>query len=136
MQDILQVLEESSSLHIGVLCSKLMATQVVQLVKSPPAMQETWVRSMGWEDLLEKEMATHCSVLAWRLPWTEESCDPMDCSPPLSLEFSRQEYWSGLPFPSPGDFPNPGIKPQSPVLQADSLLSERLGKPKTSTDAF
>jgi len=54
----------------------------------------------------------------------------------LSLEFSRQEYWSGLPFPSPGDFPNPGIKLQSPVLQADSLPSEPPGKPKTSTDSF
>ena len=48
---------------------------------------------------------------------------------PLSLEFSRQEYWSGLPFPSPADLPNPGIKPWSPALQADSLPSEPLGKP-------
>ena len=39
---------------------------------------------------------------------------------PLSMEFSRQEYWSGLPFPSPGDRPNPGMKPESPALQADS----------------
>ena len=48
-------------------------------------------------------------------------CDPMDCSPPhpLSMKFSRQEYWSGLPFPSPGDLPYPGIKPGSPALQAD-----------------
>ena len=43
---------------------------------------------------------------------------------PLSTEFSRQEYWSGLPFPTPGDLPDPGIKPGSPALQADSLLSE------------
>ena len=40
------------------------------------------------------------------------------------MEFSRQEYWSGLPFPSPGDLPNPGIEPWSPALQADSLSSE------------
>ena len=40
---------------------------------------------------------------------------------PLSMGFSRQEYWSGVPFPSPGDLPNPGIKPESPTLQADSL---------------
>ena len=40
------------------------------------------------------------------------------------MEFSRQEYWSGLPFPSPGDLPNPGIEPRSPVLQADALPSE------------
>ena len=43
---------------------------------------------------------------------------------PLSLEFSKQEYWSGLPFPSPGDLPNPGIKPGSSALQEDSLTSE------------
>ena len=47
----------------------------------------------------------------------------------LSMEFSRQEYWSGLPFPSPGDLPNPGTKPRSLSLQADSLLSELQGKP-------
>ena len=47
---------------------------------------------------------------------------------PLSLGFSRQEYWSGLPFPSPGDLPNPGIEPGSPALQADSLPSEPPGK--------
>ena len=52
-------------------------------------------------------------------------CNPMDCSPPGSsfMGFSRQEYWSGLPFPSPGDLPNPGIEPGSPALQADSLPS-------------
>ena len=43
---------------------------VAQLVKNPPAMRETWVRSLGWEDLLEKEKATHCSILAWRIPQT------------------------------------------------------------------
>ena len=43
---------------------------------------------------------------------------------PLSMGFSRQEYWSGLPFPSPGDLANPGIKPGSPALQADDLLTE------------
>ena len=47
----------------------------------------------------------------------------------LSMGFSRQEYWSGLPFPSPGDLPNPGAKPESPALQADALLSETPGKP-------
>ena len=42
------------------------------MVKNLPAMQETWVRSLGWEDSLEKEMATHTSISAWRIPWTEE----------------------------------------------------------------
>ena len=45
---------------------------MAQLVKNPPAMRETWVRSVDWEDPLEKEMATHSSILAWRIPWTEE----------------------------------------------------------------
>ena len=50
----------------------LVASLVAQLVKSLPAMQETWVRSLGRENPLEKEMATHSSILAWRIPWTEE----------------------------------------------------------------
>ena len=53
---------------------------------------------------------------------------------PLSMGFSRQEYWSGLPIPSPGDLPNPGMEPVSPVtsaLQTDSLPAEPLGKPQT-----
>jgi len=43
---------------------------MAQLIKNPPAMWETWVRSLGWEDLLEKGKATHSSILAWRIPWT------------------------------------------------------------------
>ena len=46
------------------------APLVAQLVKNPPAMWETWVQSLGWEDLLEKGKATHSSILAWRIPWT------------------------------------------------------------------
>ena len=48
---------------------------------------------------------------------------------PLSMGFSRQEHWSGLPFPSPGDLPNPGIEPRSPALQAGSFPSESSEKP-------
>ena len=55
-------------------------------------------------------------------PWT------VACQAPLSLGFSRQEYWSGLPCASPGDLPNPRIEPRSPELQVDSLLSEPPGK--------
>ena len=59
-------------------------------------------------------------------------CDPVDYSHqvPLSMGFSRQEYWSRLPFPSPGDLPDPGIEPRSPALHADSLLAEPQGKLK------
>ena len=46
---------------------------VAQLVKNPPAMQETWVQSLGWEDPLEKEKATQSGILAWRIPWTIKS---------------------------------------------------------------
>ena len=125
------------------------------MVKCLPTMRETWVQSLGWEDLLEKEMATHSRILAWRIPWTEEpgglqstglnttehthihglpvcahvSCSVMSdsaiprtvvCQTPLSVGFSRQKYWSGLPFPSPGDLPHSGIEPGSPALQAGS----------------
>ena len=51
------------------------------------------------------------------------------CQAPLSMGFSRQEYWSGLPFPSPGDLPDPGIELVSPALQADSIPSQPPGKP-------
>ena len=51
---------------------------------------------------------------------------------PPSMEFSRQEYWSGLPFPSPGDLPDPGIDPKSPALQVDSLTAEPQEKPKNT----
>ena len=68
----------------------------------------------------ESEVAQSCLTL----------CDPMDCSPPGSsvLGFSRQEYWSGLPFPSPGHLPNLGIEPESPALQADSLPLSHQGR--------
>ena len=62
-----------------------------------------------------------CPTLA--SPWT------VACQAALSMGFSRQEYWSGLPFPSPGNLPNPEIKLGSPALQADSLLTELRGKP-------
>ena len=72
----------------------------------------------------ESEVAQSCPTL----------CDPVDCSPPapLSMGFSRREYWSGLPFPSPGDLPDPGTEPKSPALQADALTSEPPGKPMAS----
>ena len=157
------------------------------MVKNPPAMQGTQVQSLGQRDPLEEGIATHSSILAWRIPQTEEPgglqsmgshrvghdwgterahthapsltvstanpgllTDNMKrsenetvshsvvsnslrphglteaCQVPLSMEFSRQEYWSGLPFPFLGDLPNPGIKPRSPALQADSLPSDNI----------
>ena len=52
---------------------KFQSSLVAQLVKKPPAMRETWVQSLGWEDPLEKGKATHSSILAWRIPWTVQS---------------------------------------------------------------
>ena len=213
------------------------------MVKNLPAMQVTWVQSLGWENPLEKGMATHSSIFAWRIPlgrfdygqlrhkeaspiraymvswtwtgyrskvchrsqgacpgvrlrmlmgtpgilhsaafhspnfccswvyvpgktpWVPRACwgllsnhlgrlsllitltsesEGVSCSVlsdflwppwtvahqnPLSMEFSKQEYWSGLPFPSPGDLPDPGIELRSSALQAASLSSEPPGKP-------
>ena len=67
--------------------------------------------------LKAKALATQlCSTLCYLVNY-------IACQAPLSMEFSRQDYWSGLPFPSPGNLPNPGIEHQSPALLADSLLS-------------
>ena len=63
------------------------------------------------------------SLTLFVTPWT------VVCQAPLSMGFPRQEYWSALPFPFPGVLPNPGIKCESPILQADSLPSEPAGKP-------
>jgi len=76
----------------------------------------------------ESEVAQSCPTL----------CDPMDCSyqAPPSMGFSRQEYWSWLPSSSPGDLPDPGIKPGSPTMEADSLTSEPSGKPNRQIDKW
>ena len=60
------------ALRFYITYSKGIASLIAQSVKNLPAMQETLVRFLGWEDPLEKEMATHSSILAWRSPWTEE----------------------------------------------------------------
>ena len=74
-----------------------------------PCSSVLWVKSLS-------------RVRFFATPWTIAS------QAPLSMGFSRQEYWSGLPFPSPGDLSNPGIKPRSPALQADTLFSKPTGK--------
>ena len=62
--------ERSAGEGIGYPLQYSWASLVAQLVKNPPAVRETWVRSLGWEDPLEKGKATHSSILAWRIPWT------------------------------------------------------------------
>ena len=79
---------------------------------------ESWTikKDAGGEGLVAK------SCLTLVTPWTGA------CQARLSMGFSRQEYWRGLPFPSPGDIPDPGIEPRSPALQAESLPTELQGK--------
>ena len=70
------------------------------------------------------EVKSLSRVRLFATPWTVAH------QAPPSMEFTRQEYWSGLPFPSPGDLPNPGMEPRSPTLQADALTSEPQGTKK------
>ena len=84
---------------------------------SPALASGFFITSTTWEALFLTSggggfVAKLCPTLA--TPWT------VACQAPVSMGFSRQHYWSGLPFPSPGDLPKPGIKPRSPALQADS----------------
>ena len=83
--------------------------------------QSTKLSSLCYIAVSEWKMLSHVHLFA--TPWI------VIHQISLSMEFSRQEYWSGLPFPFPRDHPNPGIKPRSPALQTDSLLSEPPGKP-------
>ena len=79
----------------------------------------TW-QCLGNGSLLSNHKAVSNSFV---IPWAVAH------QTPLSMGFPRHEYWSGLPFPSPGDLPDPGMEPWSPALQADSLPTEPLGKP-------
>ena len=68
----LDTAEHSTAWQLYILYSGYWASVGAQVVKNLPAVQETWVQSLGWEDPLEEGMATHSSILAWRIPWTEE----------------------------------------------------------------
>ena len=82
----------------------------------------TYLLGIKWDS----SSSVNCSIVSWLFatPWT------VPYRAPLSIGFSRKEYWSGLPFPSPEDLSNPGIEPWSPALQADSLPSELQGNPQ------
>ena len=98
--------------------------------------KETWHLTFLWNRVLlfyrpdksqrkwkKVKLLSHARLFA--TPWT------VAYQASLSMELSRQGYWSGLPFPSPGGLPDPGIEPRSPTLQADTLPSEPPGKPKS-----
>ena len=158
-----QKMEKEMATHSSILAWRIL------WIEEPGGLLSMGSHRVGhdWSNLacmhaLEKEMATHSSILAWRVPGTEEpgrllsmglhrvrhdwsdfvgtymksfSHVCLFATPwtvayraPLSMGFSRQFYWSGLPFPSPKDLPNPGIEPRSPALLTDALLSEPPGK--------
>ena len=110
-QDTLEIMER---------CGEILRNCVFKILFSPfPGIIPFSCPSSDCDGLVDKSGPT------LETPWT------LACQAPLSMESSRQEYWSGLPFPSPGDLPNPGMKPRSLILQAHSLLSELSEKPPT-----
>ena len=121
------------------------ASLVVQLVKNLPAVQETWVWSLGWEDPLEKEMATHSSTLAWRIPWTEEPGRPqsmesqrvrhncatmfMFMSTHVRKSLCSQGIWSAIRHII---WPSAGVQPQQdPGVPSGWTASARKGERET-----
>ena len=88
-------------------------------------------QSHGWRGLVGYSPWGHKELDTTEQLQFHSSLSVVDCSLPGSseMEFPRQEYWSGLPFPSPGIFPNPGIEPGSPAVWVDSLLPELPGSP-------
>ena len=112
-QDTLEIMER---------CGETLRSCVFKILFSPfPGIIPFSCPSSGCDGLVDKSGPT------LETPWT------VACQAPLSMESSRQEYWSGLPFPSPGDLPDPGIKLRSYTLQADPFSSEPPGgSPKSN----
>ena len=88
-----------------------------------------WLKN---ETIIRQSLCALLCLIAQSCPTLFESVLTVACQVSRPWGFFKQEYWSGLPCPPPGDLPNPGIKPRSPALQADSLPSEPPGKPKNT----
>ena len=86
-------------------------------------------RTNSYSRVLSTTCMHACVLSRFSHVWLFVTLWPVACQAPLSTGLSRQEYWSGLPGPPPGDLPDPGIKPRSPALQADSFTAEPPGKP-------
>ena len=115
-------LPASSGKNTGMGCHSLLQWIFLTQGSNPFLFSFFWIKANTIAS--QSEVAQSCLTL----------CDPWTVAhqAPPSMGFSRQEYWSGLPFPSPGDLPNPGIESRFPALQADALTSEPPGKqPKT-----
>ena len=103
-------------------------SSLVLLVITKTLLQQHKERLNTWtspDGQYQQQLHSLSRVQLFATPWTVAH------QASLSMGFSRQEYWSGLPFPSPGDLPDPGIKPKSPILQADALTSEPPGMVNT-----
>ena len=98
----------------------LTAPLMAQLVKNPPAMRETWVRSLRWEDHLKKGKTTHSTMLAWSMPWT------VACQALLTMGSTGKNTGVSCHF----FLPDPGIQPMSPALAGDSLPLRQVGSPQ------
>ena len=109
--------------------SKITLHQEESILKNDLSNTKIWkcFWSMPWKWKWSRLVAQLCLTLCDHGPFTPWT---VAYQAPPSMGFSRQAYWSGLPFPSSGDLPNWGIKPRSPVLQADALPSEPPGKPQ------
>ena len=113
----------------GVGCHSLLQGIFLTLGSNPGLPHCRWLLyHLSHQGSPQSESVSHSFVSDSAALWTVAH------QPILSMEFSRQEYWSGLPFPSSGDLPNWGIEPRCPALQADSLPSEPLGKFSTSVE--
>ena len=116
-------------------CMRLKAKNIIPSFRSKPQLThlgsliplpQNWGRGLTW-DIFDRESGS--GLVAQSCPTV---CDPMDCSSPGSSVhgISQAIIRSGLPFPSPGDLPDPGMEPRSPALRADSSLTEPPGKPR------
>ena len=118
--------------NLIIICSNQEACSFPDPAERNTVLWISWFQS--WETKLSSSMS---SLDFWKLlrvlfkspKWKWSHSVMSDFCDPMALGFSRQEYWSGLPFPSPENLPDPGIEPRSPALQADSLLSEPPGAP-------
>ena len=113
-----------SSIH-GIFQAKVLEWGAIafSLLSAIRAVSSAYLKVKSESEVTQVKVKLLSRVQLFLTPWT------VAYQAPVSMGFSRQEYWSGLPFPSPGDLPNSGIKPESPTLQADALTSEPPGMP-------